>query len=149
MVALPRLAELREREGHCTPVLLKFLSTTLLNRVNSLITKHLRGARGMRLSLAGGSGPGDPMERFPAQLTSAFTIARRHETQEALRTVLEGLSSQDREILVLRGIEQVSNGETGRLLGLSPSAVTMRFQRALGRLREQLPGSILEELVPA
>ena len=42
MIVLPRLAELQERDGHCTPVLMKFLATTLLHRVNNHLTRYLR-----------------------------------------------------------------------------------------------------------
>ncbi len=54
MVALPRMAELRERDGRHTPVLLKFLSSTMLNKINNLIAKHLRGERGRAQSLPQG-----------------------------------------------------------------------------------------------
>lgn len=56
------------------------------------------------------------------------------------------LEGQDREILVLRGIEQYRNQTVAKQLGLSPQAVAMRFSRALDRLRERLPGSVFEEL---
>jgi len=146
LVALPRLGDLRERDGHGAPVLLKFLSATLLNKVNNLITKHLRGPRGGRVSNPEGQAASEPLDRYPAQLTSALTLAQRDERRDALRRALDELPPQDREILVLRGIEQVSNREVGRQLGLEPSAVTMRYRRALERLRDQLPGSLLDEL---
>ncbi len=144
MVALPRMAGLRERGGRHTPVLLKFLSSTMLNKINNLIAKHLRGERGRAQSLPRGS-RADPLERFPAELTSALSLAERDETCSAVHAALDALAPHDREILVLRGIEQVSNGEVGRLLGLAPSAVTMRYRRALERLRKRVPGSILDE----
>ena len=42
LVTLPRLGDLRPRDGHWKPVLLKFLATTLLNKVNSMMMRHLR-----------------------------------------------------------------------------------------------------------
>jgi DNA-directed RNA polymerase specialized sigma24 family protein len=48
--------------------------------------------------------------------------------------------------LLLRGIEQQSHQTVALLLDLTPQAVSMRFTRALDRLREQLPGSIFDEL---
>ena len=44
----------------------------------------------------------------------------------------------DREVLVLRHFEQLSNGECARVLGLSESAATKRYLRALRRLKDVL-----------
>ena len=57
-VTLPRLGELGSREGRKTPVLLKFLTTTLLNRVNDLVKTEIKGPRGRRAALAPGSSSG-------------------------------------------------------------------------------------------
>ena len=49
----------------------------------------------------------------------------------------------DREVLVLRHFEQLSNGECARVLGLGESAATKRYLRALRRLKDilsALPG---------
>jgi len=40
-VAFPRLRGLDARDGRYTPVLVRFLSTTLLHRLEDLIDKHL------------------------------------------------------------------------------------------------------------
>jgi RNA polymerase sigma-70 factor (ECF subfamily) len=50
----------------------------------------------------------------------------------------------DREVLVLRHFELLSNEETAQVLGLKPSAASNRHLRALRRLKEilaQVPGS--------
>jgi RNA polymerase sigma-70 factor (ECF subfamily) len=65
---------------------------------------------------------------------------------EALRRELEGrfhdalirLDDDDREIILLRHFEQLSNGEAARALGLSDAAAGMRHLRALRRLRALL-----------
>jgi RNA polymerase sigma-70 factor (ECF subfamily) len=44
----------------------------------------------------------------------------------------------DREVLVLRHFEQLTNGECARILSLSESASTKRYLRALGRLKDIL-----------
>jgi RNA polymerase sigma-70 factor (ECF subfamily) len=49
----------------------------------------------------------------------------------------------DREVLVLRHFEMLSNEETAQVLGLKPSAASNRHIRALKRLKEimaQVPG---------
>ena len=55
----------------------------------------------------------------------------------AVHDALEELDEKDREVLLLRGIEQQSNNTTATILGLTPSAATMRYKRALERLRKQ------------
>jgi RNA polymerase sigma-70 factor (ECF subfamily) len=44
----------------------------------------------------------------------------------------------DREVLVLRHFEMLSNEETAQALGLKPSAASNRHLRALKRLKEIL-----------
>jgi RNA polymerase sigma-70 factor (ECF subfamily) len=62
------------------------------------------------------------------------------ELQARVRTALERLSETDREVLILRFMEQLSVEEIGGVLGMGESAVKMRNLRALERLR-----SLLEE----
>ena len=59
---------------------------------------------------------------------------------------IEELSERDREIVVLRAIEQHSNQDAAELLGIAPNTAAQAFGRALGRLREKLPGSVFDEL---
>ena len=50
----------------------------------------------------------------------------------------------DREILVLRHYEQMTNGDAAAVLGLEKSAASKRYTRALERLKEilaVLPGA--------
>ena len=51
-----------------------------------------------------------------------------------LQDVLNGMDLVDREILVLRHFEQLSNAEAAEVLGLSPSGASSRYVRALQRL---------------
>ena len=53
------------------------------------------------------------------------------------------MDSLDREVVALRNFEQLSNAECARVLGLTESAATKRYIRALKRLKEilnSLPG---------
>jgi DNA-directed RNA polymerase specialized sigma24 family protein len=56
------------------------------------------------------------------------------------------LEPKDREILLLRGVEQQPTGTVAMLLGLTPQAVSMRHKRALDNLRSRLPGSVFDEI---
>lgn len=69
----------------------------------------------------------------------------RAELQTQLQEVLDGMDRLDREVLVLRHFEQLTNAETAAALGLTTSAASKRFIRALERLRSILvtaPGSL-------
>jgi RNA polymerase sigma-70 factor (ECF subfamily) len=61
--------------------------------------------------------------------------AMRRELVERFHTALQELGEDDREILLLRHAEHLSNAETAQVLGLSEAAAGMRYLRALRRLR--------------
>jgi RNA polymerase sigma-70 factor (ECF subfamily) len=70
-------------------------------------------------------------------LTPAAEALRR-ELQSRFQDVLHRLDGDDREIILLRHFEQLSNSDTARALGLSEAAAGMRHLRALRRLRALL-----------
>jgi RNA polymerase sigma-70 factor (ECF subfamily) len=69
-------------------------------------------------------------------LSTPSRAAMRAEQQAALAQALEQMDPIDREVLALRHIEQLSNAETARELGLEEAAASKRYVRALRRLRE-------------
>jgi RNA polymerase sigma-70 factor (ECF subfamily) len=64
--------------------------------------------------------------------------ALRKELEQRFLAALSTMDEPDREILLMRHFEQLSNGEAATALGLSPSAAGMRHLRALRRLRQIL-----------
>jgi RNA polymerase sigma-70 factor (ECF subfamily) len=74
--------------------------------------------------------------RDPA-LTPAAEALRR-EIQCRFQAALLRLDDDDREIILLRHFEQLTNSETAQALGLSEAAAGMRHLRALRRLRAVL-----------
>jgi len=66
--------------------------------------------------------------------TSPSGAAARAEEQERLRELLESMKPVDREVLVLRHFEQLSNDETAEVLGLSRAGASLRYTRAAKRL---------------
>lgn len=142
LVALPKLAELPARDGRHTPVLLRFLSTTIVYRIQNLVRKH---ARGQSVGLAPRDADASDISQEDAR-SGVVTRAVRAERHTAVHDAIAKLSESDREIVMLRGIEQQANQTVCVLLGLSKQAVSMRYRRALERLREQLPGSVFDEL---
>lgn len=76
-------------------------------------------------------------------LTSPSQAALRAELSEQIDLALAGMSDIDREVLALRHFEELSNLETAELLGLSEQAASLRYIRAISRLRdvlEAIPG---------
>ncbi len=67
--------------------------------------------------------------------------AARTDLREQLQAALDLMDEQDREVLVLRHFEELSNGEVAAELGLHKDAASKRYIRALRRLR-----AIAEEL---
>ena len=72
------------------------------------------------------------------KLTSPSQAAMRAEQRIRLQEALNAMDSIDREILVLRHYEQMTNGEVAMVLGLDKSAATKRYIRALMRLKGHL-----------
>jgi RNA polymerase sigma-70 factor (ECF subfamily) len=70
-------------------------------------------------------------------LTPAAASLRR-ELEWRFRVALDDMDEDDREILLMRHFEGLSNSEAARALGLSEPAAGMRHLRALRRLRERL-----------
>jgi RNA polymerase sigma-70 factor, ECF subfamily len=74
------------------------------------------------------------------RLTSPTLAARRGELQLQLQEILNGMDPIDREILTLRHFEDLNNNETAHVLGISKTAASNRYIRALKRLRRSLAG---------
>jgi RNA polymerase sigma-70 factor (ECF subfamily) len=70
-------------------------------------------------------------------LTPAADAIRR-ELLDRFHSALEQLGEDDREILIMRHFEHLSNIEAADALGLSEPAAGMRYLRALRRLRDVL-----------
>jgi RNA polymerase sigma-70 factor (ECF subfamily) len=71
------------------------------------------------------------------ELTPA-AAAIREELTRRFHAMLQQMEDDDRELLMMRYFEQLSNSEVASALGLSEAAAGMRHLRALRRLRELL-----------
>jgi RNA polymerase sigma-70 factor (ECF subfamily) len=69
----------------------------------------------------------------------------REEVRDRVRSALDRLSSADREILVMRHLEQLQVSEIAAILRISEGAVMMRRLRAFERLRQLLTDQPQEE----
>ena len=145
MAALPKLSHLEPRAGRLTPVLLKFLSTTLLYRVNNLTHRAARHG-GRTRPMDGDSHDPGPAADLAADVTNCVSRTIRGEDHDAVTAVLAELDPDDRHLIIMRGVEQVSNRIAAMLLGLEPNTAAVRYRRALEKVRRRLPTSILAEL---
>ena len=109
--------------------------------------QHLDAAArdaGREISIHQGPLPRASSASLAAQLlgrvTSASRAAVRAERQVRLQEILNAMDPIDREILTLRHFEDLSNGETAQVLGLTKTAASNRYVRALSRLKEILAG---------
>lgn len=142
-IALPKLAAFADRDDLGAGALVAFLARILLYRCNDLVRKHIVGKPRRADATAAA------LSRLPAQHSGAVTRAVRGETRSRVRDALAVLSDDDRQIVVLRGLEQHGVGEIAALLGLSENLVSVRYRRALQRLREALPGDVFDVLPEA
>jgi RNA polymerase sigma factor (sigma-70 family) len=58
--------------------------------------------------------------------------------RQRVRQALESLSDEDREVLLLRYLEQLRSQEIAAIMGTSEAAINMRHMRALERMRKRL-----------
>ena len=72
--------------------------------------------------------------------TSPSQAAIRAERKLRIQEALNRMDPIDREVLVLRHFEELSNAETAQALGLEKTAASNRYIRALRRLKEILAG---------
>lgn len=68
-------------------------------------------------------------------VTSPSEAAARGELKEQMPSALDELKDEYREVLWMRHSEQLSFGEIGQVLGVTENTATVRYVRALKRLR--------------
>lgn len=65
------------------------------------------------------------------------TLGRAEQARQ-LEAALQGMNEHDREVLALRHFEELTNGETARVLNMTEQAASARYVRALARLKQIL-----------
>lgn len=122
------------------------VNQTLIDIHRRHLGTQSRDARRDR-SISGGWGAASTSFLLSHQLLGHFTSPSqalvRQELAEQLNVALEGMGELDREVLALRHFEELSNSETAGALGISEQAASLRYVRAIVRLRkilEAVPG---------
>ena len=113
--------------------------------------RHHLGAQmrdaGQEVSLCRGALPAASSaslaQQLLAGLTSPTQAAVRKEMRLRLQEALNSMDAIDREVVVLRHFEELSNVEAAEVLGIEPPAASKRYIRALRRLKailDSVPG---------
>ena len=117
------------------------VAQTMVDLHREHLGARMRDAR-QEVALGERTGPRVASETMSFQLSGSLpspsAVAQRAETATLLRSALDAMDEIDREVLVLRHLEELSNLDTARILGLQPSAASNRYVRALARLKELL-----------
>jgi RNA polymerase sigma-70 factor (ECF subfamily) len=106
--------------------------------------RHFSGKRDPNLEIRLGDRPApsdtsDSMARLLLdERTTPSQAAARAEEAAVLKAALESLDDIDREVLALRHFEQLGNNEVAQTLGVSVTAASNRYVRAMTRLGEIL-----------
>jgi RNA polymerase sigma-70 factor (ECF subfamily) len=142
IVAVRRITDLRAASDRGAAALVQYLGTVLVRRVRDLA--RLAAAR-QAAGEAGDPARETPVSKLEAATTGIVSSAVRHERSRALSDAIDALDPDDRQVVMLRGIEGASLEEAGAVMNITPGAVAVRYHRALKRLRDAVPGSVLAD----
>jgi RNA polymerase sigma-70 factor, ECF subfamily len=141
MIVLTALRDLVPSDGSFTRGLLSFASTVLIRRVRDLLEKNVISKPATVMIEAA-----DDAEASAARTRGIVTHLIAEEYRGRVWESLDQLSPEDREVIVLRGIEGRSHKEIATLVGVTATNAAVRYHRALKRLREEIPASIFDDL---
>ena len=88
--------------------------------------------------------------QFLGDFTSPSRAAMRDEAARKLEEAIEGMNPVDREVLALRHFEELTNKEVAEVLGIEQKAASIRYVRALRKLKgilETIPGFSSQESI--
>jgi RNA polymerase sigma-70 factor (ECF subfamily) len=83
------------------------------------------------------------IDRLAANGTSPTGNLRREEIRRRVRRALDMLGESDREVLILRYLEDLPFAEVATVLGITENAAKVRHFRALERMRKLMDGESL------
>jgi RNA polymerase sigma-70 factor (ECF subfamily) len=92
--------------------------------------------------LADGTSPSMSFQLM-GRLSTPSQAVQRAELTSLVTAALDDMNETDREVLALRHFEELTNKETAEVLGIEPKAASIRYVRALEKLKQilkQVPG---------
>ena len=139
--SLGKLSEINAKNGRYTPVLVRYLSTVLVNRYNNLLTSHL-----MTSPLLPMSQNPQGLPEVEASTTDAIQRAAKNENVDVLRRGMAKLGAEHEKLLILRGLEGCSFSDIATIMEISVENARKRYHRALKQMRHILGASIFDEI---
>jgi RNA polymerase sigma-70 factor (ECF subfamily) len=127
-----------------------WLRKTACERLLALQRHHLGAARravGREVPLPEASSLQVAQQLLAGGSTPSQRLGRA-ELAAAVRRALGRLSAGDREVLLLRNLEMLSNQEVAHVLAIDPATASQRYGRALLRLRKLLLADGFTESAP-
>ncbi len=112
--------------------------------VDQTLTSYRRHVKASKRSVTRDAGAGvfsiDSTGQLADHLIGSFTTAsnmlHRTELRARLASKIDSMDEKDREVVLLRHYEELTNQEVAELLDLTPQAASVRYTRALARLGE-------------
>ena len=145
--AVERIQHFFELEGESSFLWFRSIVTQTLLDLHRFHLGTQKRSMSRELSMDQGWGLGSTSSCLAFHLSdsgrSPSSNASRAELSKQLDSVLMGMNEVDREVLALRHFESLSNGEVAKLLGMTEQGASLRYVRALGRLKQ-----ILEQVIP-
>jgi RNA polymerase sigma-70 factor (ECF subfamily) len=136
-------ARLRHFQAHSASSFFVWLRQVVLQTLTDLHRQHLGAqVRDARREISLNADPWNPATsaclaaHLQGSSTSPSQAAIKAERADQLEVALECMHALDREVLALRHFEELSNQETAEVLGIEPKAASIRYVRALQRLKE-------------
>ena len=120
------------------------LRTILLQTIADIVRRNLQAeARDAYREVEsakckGESEEASPFDSLAADVTSPVSRVDRSERHALLRGAIAALAENDRAIIELRHFDGMGNSECAAALGLTEKAASIRYVRALERLRQKL-----------
>ncbi len=114
---------------------------TMANLYRRHLDTQMRDAR-RDVSISTGNAHENPTRPIAMQLighlTSPSKVAIRQESIEKLEQAIEELKPMDREAIALRHFELLDNKEVAEILGINEKAASIRYIRAIRRLKDAI-----------
>jgi RNA polymerase sigma-70 factor (ECF subfamily) len=137
-------------EGDSEQALFVWLRLIILQTIADVHRRHLgtqgRDAGKEQFQLAASHADQTSLSvtaRLVGNLTSPSGTYGREELSQKVRAALDKMNEIDREVLALRHFEELTNQEVATVLNIEPKAASIRYIRALKRLKDlivEIPG---------
>lgn len=119
------------------PLYFKFRKIAL-QTLSDLEREHIRSDKRSTAKEVSGETSDRALASMHGDIRSPKSILAKKERAALIRQTIETLPETDRQIIVLRNFDALSNQECAAILSIDQKASSIRYVRALKRLRERL-----------